>query len=105
SSRRRHTRFHVTGVQTCALPIYNYQKKTAPSWKMRSGNWNILETKKTMTMKIQWSKTKYILPLIILPFLFLLNYGYQSLSSKEKIGRASCRERVKIAAVEAPITR
>src|SRR5690606_40286951 len=21
SSRRRHTRFHVTGVQTCALPI------------------------------------------------------------------------------------
>src|SRR5690606_40561579 len=22
SSRRRHTRFHVTGVQTCALPIY-----------------------------------------------------------------------------------
>ena len=25
SSRRRHTRsFHVTGVQTCALPIYNH---------------------------------------------------------------------------------
>src|SRR5690606_39918119 len=23
SSRRRHTRFHVTGVQTCALPIAN----------------------------------------------------------------------------------
>src|SRR5690606_39436168 len=23
SSRRRHTRFHVTGVQTCALPILN----------------------------------------------------------------------------------
>src|SRR5207302_7357699 len=22
SSRRRHTRFHVTGVQTCALPIF-----------------------------------------------------------------------------------
>src|SRR5690606_39405117 len=22
SSRRRHTRFHVTGVQTCALPIW-----------------------------------------------------------------------------------
>src|SRR5690606_26236438 len=22
ASRRRHTRFHVTGVQTCALPIY-----------------------------------------------------------------------------------
>lgn len=36
-------------------------------------------------MKIQWSKTKYILPLIILPFLFLLNYGYQSLSSKESV--------------------
>lgn len=38
-----------------------------------------------MTMKIKWSKTKYILPLIILPFLFLLNYGYQSLSTEESL--------------------
>src|SRR5690606_1217140 len=35
-------------------------------------------------MKIKWNKTKYMLPLVILPFLFLLNYGYQSLSSQEE---------------------
>src|SRR5690606_28587459 len=29
SSRRRHTRFHVTGVQTCALPIYIVTTVTA----------------------------------------------------------------------------
>ena len=36
-------------------------------------------------MKIKWNKTKYMLPLVILPFLFLLNYGYQSLSSEEEV--------------------
>src|SRR5690606_40850785 len=29
SSRRRHTRFHVTGVQTCALPICHNDSKVA----------------------------------------------------------------------------
>src|SRR5690606_252493 len=36
-------------------------------------------------MKIKWNKTKYMLPLVILPFLFLLNYGYRSLSSQEEV--------------------
>lgn len=36
-------------------------------------------------MKIKWNKTKYMLPVVILPFLFLLNYGYQSLSSQEEV--------------------
>src|SRR5690606_40308407 len=30
SSRRRHTRFHVTGVQTCALPIYDLGRPIGP---------------------------------------------------------------------------
>src|SRR6516162_2761888 len=29
SSRRRHTRYKVTGVQTCALPIYELKKAVA----------------------------------------------------------------------------
>jgi hypothetical protein len=36
-------------------------------------------------MKIKWNKTKYMLPVVILPFLFLLNYGYQSLSNQEEV--------------------
>ena len=33
SSRRRHTRsFHVTGVQTCALPIYFEKLRAKPKW-------------------------------------------------------------------------
>src|SRR5690606_40612008 len=36
-------------------------------------------------MKIEWNKTKYMLPLVILPFLFLLNYGYQSFSGQEEV--------------------
>ena len=34
SSRRRHTRsFHVTGVQTCALPIY-LKARSADHWPL-----------------------------------------------------------------------
>src|SRR5690554_4660671 len=36
-------------------------------------------------MKIKWNKTKYMLPVVILPFLFLLNYGYQSFSGQEEV--------------------
>src|SRR5690606_34448974 len=36
-------------------------------------------------MKIKWNKTKYVLPVVILPFLFLLNYGYQSFSGQEEV--------------------
>lgn len=36
-------------------------------------------------MKIKWNKTKYMLPVVILPFLFLLNYGYQSFSGHEEV--------------------
>ena len=53
SSRRRHTRsFHVTGVQTCALPISNCslqvnmirknQKKKVIGWATRQGKANEL---------------------------------------------------------------
>src|SRR5690606_3568879 len=36
-------------------------------------------------MKFKWNKNKYMLPLVILAFLFLLNYGYQSFSSKDEV--------------------
>src|SRR3546814_21035758 len=37
SSRRRHTRFAlVTGVQTCALPIYVYQTRRSASFPKRT---------------------------------------------------------------------
>src|SRR5690606_32765621 len=45
----------------------------------------ILKTTNQKLMKIKWNKTKYMLPVLILPFLFLLNYGYQSLSSQEEV--------------------
>src|SRR6266511_5937225 len=33
SSRRRHTRFHVTGVQTCALPISSLIRRALGLWR------------------------------------------------------------------------
>src|SRR3546814_12325150 len=47
SSRRRHTRCAlVTGVQTCALPIYQWRVKVR-SGKVRSINWD---------MEANWTK-------------------------------------------------
>src|SRR3546814_5024726 len=46
SSRRRHTRCAlVTGVQTCALPIYRPRRRTSPGRRLPSmaGIWRISE--------------------------------------------------------------
>ena len=66
SSRRRHTRYiSVTGVQTCALPIYlSLRKEAEPMHDLQS-----LENQREVLKR-------------------------QLAELEDKIGRASCRERV-----------
>src|SRR2546427_9711138 len=81
SSRRRHTRFDCDWIQTCALPILTttlVYEILKPVWEVRT------ETARRVRQRIEkvldWAKV----------------LGYRS---GEKIGRASCRERVEISVV------
>src|SRR5437879_9936719 len=78
SSRRRHTRYIGDGVQTCALPIYARSKaeKQASIYPAQSAL-AFCSYSAAISVKVSavcWSQT-------------------------EKIGRASCRERVEASAV------
>src|SRR3546814_1982600 len=82
SSRRRHTRCAlVTGVQTCALPIFF----------------------STQILRILWAEMPTrpwkVIPAAFAISLYLLNFSCSRLpvalpASGTEIGRASCRERV-----------
>src|SRR3546814_5508531 len=77
SSRRRHTRFAlVTGVQTCALPICIMFAK--PKTKVKAPT-NMMLLNSTTSSPCHGPNSK------------LASADYATL---EKIGRASCRERV-----------
>src|SRR3546814_4400279 len=93
SSRRRHTRCAlVTGVQTCALPI----------WSRRT------RSRKTSMVKLSPVKVRVCSPFAVLVCCVMFERGFavrccccQSdpdynycLRDHEEIGRASCRERV-----------
>src|SRR3546814_5712201 len=82
SSRRRHTRCAlVTGVQTCALPIYCMSKAAV--------------VQMTKAMALEWVRyninTNAICPGYIET---VINRDYWDTPGGQKIGRASCRERV-----------
>src|SRR3546814_5929848 len=84
SSRRRHTRCAlVTGVQTCALPIWRYVARCAPNQALLSAT---LGTKGEYRMGLSQQQ---------------LNAGIDALAERDanfaralEIGRASCRDRV-----------
>src|SRR5690606_40326593 len=73
--------FHVTGVQTCALPIYNF---------MSNEVLNAIKFRRTVN---QNSFTDQDISKEDL--LTILEAANAAPTHKRKIGRASCRERVK----------
>src|SRR3546814_2859372 len=78
SSRRRHTRCAlVTGVQTCALPIY-LGEETAPAAQRHRGSTRFAP----QARKRSWPKVTTHMA------------GPRSQADLGQIGRASCRERV-----------
>src|SRR3546814_6522789 len=94
SSRRRHTRCAlVTGVQTCALPIYSGQIVTnlfeedgyfADSDAFWAAQQTEIEKRKAAYLEDGWSAVE------IVP-----THSHFSTWEHEKIGRAPCRERVR----------
>src|SRR5690606_40633861 len=79
--------FHVTGVQTCALPISAWERQlwsVRPSTRCACGSiqdeWMLLASRRTMSLRQFNSRTSRHL--------------------WAKIGRASCRERVERAEIE-----
>src|SRR5699024_11927389 len=87
---------NVTGVQTCALPILD--KET-----MRRSDKNEYKTvKKTKIRKRGIALLILLLLIIIIPIYIVFSYKSGLNTAKEngveteQIGRASCRERVKI---------
>ncbi len=73
SSRRRHTRLvQVTGVQTCAVPIYQPEELTAVLMKAKTGEILAMGQRPTFNPETMEGLT----------------------GEDAKIGRASCRERV-----------
>src|SRR3546814_17720401 len=95
SSRRRHTRCAlVTGVQTCALPICEKEKRTMHVWA--DGFGDILRQKSTQFGYSPQTgyQTKTGGVSLGLDGNFA-NYFYAgALGAYTEIGRASCRERV-----------
>src|SRR3546814_4524524 len=85
SSRRRHTRCAlVTGVQTCALPIYLIWKENKLSTR-KSPDQQPSCIDHFFTKLNNLNKSLYISP---------NNFSDHSTLKLIKIGRASCRERV-----------
>src|SRR3546814_4543817 len=76
SSRRRHTRCAlVTGVQTCALPIFSQLMSLAERIARSEG-------------AFRGVRQRLIRPRLMSPI------GSTFVKAREEIGRASCRERV-----------
>src|SRR3546814_10550787 len=81
SSRRRHTSCAlVTGVQTCALPIYSGRQRPASMSSMRSRKWP-----PAARAALRANRADQACPRCSRPV---------GLGAKREIGRASCRERV-----------
>src|SRR3546814_4677791 len=88
SSRRRHTRCAlVTGVQTCALPIYHRLK----SMVRRSGE-PVIRQAALAAMKLLGQQ--FVMGETIDAAVKRADKEKSELASFDKIGRASCRERV-----------
>src|SRR3546814_2167940 len=91
SSRRRHTRCAlVTGVQTCALPIFEGRRvprdpKAAFAWFMRGAEAGYAKAQGAVGQA-------YETGLIGSPDLAKAAHWYEK--AAQEIGRASCRERV-----------
>src|SRR5690606_39881097 len=90
SSRRRHTRFHVTGVQTCALPIL-FQDACSFFVKKKPAKGQFSELLLSTLLKVHFKAV---------PFVFKMRATTNTekelngADAIHKIGRASCRERV-----------
>src|SRR3546814_1550828 len=89
SSRRRHTRCAlVTGVQTCALPIYGFTPASAIDCIGECA----LEGQRRHCRTPMLDGTEQTLPITIRHR--LAERFEQRIGEREEIGRASCRERV-----------
>src|SRR3546814_6342359 len=88
SSRRRHTRCAlVTGVQTCALPIWHYNLQQV--W------WRDQRRDPIASTQAALDYLSYLYDFQGDWYLALASYNWGEGSVKRaKIGRASCRERV-----------
>src|SRR3546814_4664698 len=90
SSRRRHTRCAlVTGVQTCALPIYVMDSVNDA---MRHATLLPQSAKGTIRLAATYTVLGYFLPDLLSRF--KRSYPQVEIDLVDKIGRASCRERV-----------
>src|SRR3546814_2023981 len=90
SSRRRHTRCAlVTGVQTCALPIYAFEYE-ALGIPFRERGARMEEALKVLKLLWQEENTSFEGRFYRFPELTM----YPRPIQRPKIGRASCRERV-----------
>src|SRR3546814_2934478 len=90
SSRRRHTRCAlVTGVQTCALPIYAFENRSKAA---RSGLAldRTLGDRRQRVLREAQLYAFHVEQLLILLDQRILWFG----QDLDEIGRASCRERV-----------
>src|SRR3546814_2696022 len=96
SSRRRHTRCAlVTGVQTCALPIYGIAKLFA-KYEIEGAQPALDALAKQLTDYETWARTT-VLPeartdAMLPPELYA--FQLKQFGIDIEIGRASCRERV-----------
>src|SRR3546814_1119523 len=92
SSRSRHTRCAlVTGVQTCALPIYLQLMFVMATWGL-----NIVSIKYlTQHMDIQaLAAGRIVIAFITVTLIIKARRGRVPKLGRVEIGRASCRERV-----------
>src|SRR3546814_19552065 len=94
SSRRRHTRCAlVTGVQTCALPIFIHAAKPHPDREIPQAQsahdtfWDFVSLHTEATAHTLWNMSDRGIPR---SYRLLAGFGIHTF----KIGRASCRERV-----------
>src|SRR5690606_40944592 len=85
--------FHVTGVQTCALPI----SLPSPRWT-RAVPSPLTETRSALPSRVR-SREETIRVLFFHPLEIRLGSARADMPPVGKIGRASCRERVEDAEV------
>src|SRR3546814_1102449 len=90
SSRRRHTRCAlVTGVQTCALPIFDV-RYAEREWRGKAYQTRMKALCEGLAELGVWNRLHYVYPYShvddIIPLMAQRN--------ADEIGRASCRERV-----------
>src|SRR3546814_10766080 len=97
SSRRRHTRCAlVTGVQTCALPILQPTAEAEAVFPQAASIFGRLDAVSRLTQDLVGGR----LGTLSIAAAFPIANGYLAkalasfVSSRPKIGRASCRERV-----------